>query len=180
MKKISKAKDSILGLLWEVEKPVSSKEVSQKIGLKARSANMHLLGLAKSRFISKSAKGLYTITSSGREAIGFPRINKRFAKKVLSKTPGERSFHFYSGVDRPMGTLSDSMVDLCEKIKTLGIEPIEFHLSRGDFEKWISSLGDIELARRLRLIREKDLTGEALRERLYRATRSRCDQLLKK
>ena len=64
--------------------------------------------------------------------------------------------------------------------QTLGFEPIEFHLSRGDFENWISSLGDIELARRLRLIREKNLTGEALKEKLHIAIRTRCDQLLKK
>lgn len=176
---MSKSKKEILSLLWEAENPISVKEVTQKIGLKGRSANMHLQGLRRLGHVSRSADG-YSITDSGREAIGFPKIDKRFAKKVLSTIPAERAFHFYRGIDRPTGVLSDSLVDLCEKIKTLDIEPIQFHLSRGDLENWISSLGDIELARRLRMIRDKRLGGQALRERIYKTIRSRCDELLKK
>lgn len=178
MRKISEAKKEILGLLWEAEKPVSLEEVSQKTGLKSRSVNMHLLGLVKLGHVTKSAKGYYTIADSGREAIGFPRIDRKFAEKVLNKTPVKGAFHFYRGINRPTGILSDSLVDLCEKIKTLEMESIEFHLSRGDFEKWISSLGDTELAKRLRLIQKKDLTGQTLREEVYRTLRSRCDEFL--
>lgn len=179
MRKISEAKKQILSLLWEGEKPISLKEVSQKTGLKSRSANMHLLGLVKLGHVTKSAKGYYAIADSGREVIEFPRVDKRFAKKILSKTPANGAFHFYRGINQPTGILSDSMVDLCEKIKTLDMESIEFHLSRGDFEKWISSLGDTELARRLGLIRKKDLTGQTLKEKIYETLRSRCDELLK-
>jgi len=180
LKAISKVKKQILSLLWEAENPITLKDVSEKIGLKGRSANMHLLGLVKLRHVSKSKKGYYRITNSGREAIRFPRINKSFAKKVLSKTPAENAFQFYRDIDQPTGILSNSLVDLCEKIKTLDIEPIEFHMSRGDFETWISSLGDVELAKRLRMIREKNLAGQTLKERIYETLRSRCDRLLKK
>jgi len=166
--------------MWEADKPTTLKEVSEKIGLRARSANMHLLGLAKMGHVSKSKEGYYIVTSSGTEAIGFPKISKTFAEKVLSKTSTERAFHFFRGIDQPTGIVSDSLVDLCERIKTLDVEPIEFHMSRGDFENWISSLGDVELARRLRMIREKNLTGQTLRERIYETLRSRCDRLLKK
>ena len=180
LKAISKVKKQILSLLWEAENPITLKEVSEKIGLKGRSANMHLLGLVKLRHVSKSKKGYYRITNSGRGAIGFPKISKKFADKVLSKTSAEGAFHFFRGIDQPTGILSNSLIDLCEKIKTLDIESIEFHMSRGDFETWISSLGDIELAKRVRMIREENLAGHTLKERIYETLRSRCDRLLKK
>ena len=180
MKRMSKAKEQILSLLWEAENPVPLKEVSEKIELKVRSANMHLLGLVKSGHVSKSKKGYYRITGSGREAIGLPKIDKKFAERVLGKTSAERAFQFYRGIDRPTGIVSDSLVDLCEKIKALDIEPIEFHLSRGDFENWISSLGDTELARRLRVIQDKKLTGQTLKDRIHETIKSRCEELLKK
>ncbi len=179
LKSIGEQKKRILGFLWEAQSPISLKEASQRVGLKARSANMHLQGLRKLGLVSRSAEG-YMITDSGREAIGFPKIDESFAKKILSKTPAERSFHFYRGIDQPTSILSDSLVDLCEKIKTLDIEPVEFHMSRGDLENWISSLGDIELARRLRMLRERCLAGQALKEGIYKTVRSRCDELLKK
>jgi hypothetical protein len=43
---------------------------------------------------------------------------------------------------------------------------VEFHMSRGDFEKWIRSLGDDALARNLAKLRKKGLGGEDLRARL--------------
>ena len=180
MKRISKVKKQILSLMWEAEKPITLKEVSEKIGCKARSANMHLLGLVKLGHVSKSKKGYYRITNSGREAIGFPKINKRFAEKALSKPSAEKAFHFFRGIDQPTGILSDSLVDLCDKIKTLDIEPIEFHMSRGDFENWVSSLGDVELAKRLRMVRQRNLAGQTLKERIYETLRSRCDRLQKR
>ena len=167
-------------MLWETGKPINLREISEKVELKVRSVNMHLLGLTKMGYVSKSEEGYYTITDSGKEAIGFPKVDKDFAKKVLSKTPPEKSFHFYSGIDQPTGISSDSLVDFCEKIKTIDIGPIEFHTSRGDFELWVHSLGDVELAKRMRLIRKEGLTGEALRERLYKVLEARCEELRKK
>jgi len=177
---MNEPREKILDLLWKTEAPITLKEVSEKTGLKTRAANMHLLRLAKSGHISKSKDGLYTITDAGKEAIGLPKIDQKTAKKILSKTLPEKAFQFYNGVDQPTGISSDNLVDLCEKIKTLDMKPVEFHTARGDFELWISSLGDVELAKKLRLIRETSLTGDLLRERLYKTLRSRCDELLKK
>ena len=140
---------------------------------------MHLLGLLKLGYISKSKDGHYTITNLGKEAIGFPKINKGFAEKVLSETTLEKAFHFYSEIGKPLGVSSNSLVDFCEKIKTIDIISVEFHMNRGDFEIWIHSLGDIELAKKLRLIRKSGLTGEPLRDKLYKTLRARCDELLK-
>ena len=91
------------------------------------------------------------------------------AEKILSKTPPENAFHFYTGFNQPLGVFSNSLTDLCEKIRSIDIRSIEFHVARGDFESWIHHyLGDIELEKRLRLIREENLSGEALRGKIYR------------
>jgi len=178
VKELGQTKKGILDLLWRTESPVSLKEVSQNIGLKGRSTNMHVLGLAKMGLARKTEAG-YVLTDYGREALGFPKVDEAFAKKILGKTPPEKAFRFYYGIHQPAGISSDSLVDFCEKIRAIDARSMEFHTSRGDFELWASYLGDTELAKRLRLIRDANLTGESLRQRLYRAVKSRCDQLLK-
>jgi len=169
-----------LELLKRSETSLNSIEVSRKTGLKARSANMHLLGLIQLGYASKSENGYYGITESGREAIRFSKVDKVFAAKVLRKTSPEKAFHFYRGIDQPTGVSSSSLVDFRETIRTIDIESIEFHAVRGDFELWVHYLGDIELSKRLRLIRQAGLTGEALRDRLHKTLRSRCDELQRK
>ena len=179
MEGVSEPKAKILELLWRVENPLGLREVSDRTGLKARSVNMHLFGLVSLGYASKSEGGSYTITESGKEAIGFPKVDVKFAEKVLSNMPQEKVFHFYSGIGQPAGISSSSLVDFCDKVKTADVKSVEFHMTRGDFERWVHSLGDVELAKRLRLIREEGPKGEALRERLHGALRSRCDRLLK-
>jgi len=180
MKGLSQTKENILKILWETETPVNLNEISEKTGSKIRSAYMHLLGLRKAGYVSLSEGAYYTLTESGKERIGFPKVDENLAKRVLSKTSSEKSFHFYVGIGKPLGASSDNLIDFCEKIKSSDIRSVEFHAARGDFETWIHSLGDIELAKRMGRIREANLTGEVLRKRLYETIKSRCDELLKK
>jgi DNA-binding transcriptional ArsR family regulator len=177
MERRGEVKEKILRIIWETENPVTTQEISEKMGLKARSVNMHLLGLRKAGLTIMSGGG-YVITAEGKEIIGFPKIDEETAEKILSKIPQENAFYFYTGIDLPLGVPSDSLTDLCEKIRSIDVRTIEFHMARGDFESWIHHLGDIELEKRLGLIKELKLIGEALREKLYAALKSRCDELL--
>jgi hypothetical protein len=102
---------------------------------------------------------------------------QRDPTKILDRTLPERAFYFYSGIGQFTGLSSDNLADFCDKIRSVDIRSVEFHLARGDFEAWIRDLGDTGLERRLRLIREMALTGDALRRRLYITLRSRCDEL---
>jgi len=180
MKSLGQIKEGILRLLWKIEGPLDLRGISEKMGLKARSANMHLLGLRKAGYVSASEDGHYTLTESGKEVIGFPKVDDSLARRVLSKTPPEKAFHFYAGIGQPLGVSSDNLTDFCDKIRWVDIGSVEFHSARGDFELWVHSLGDVELAKRLRLIREENLTGQTLQERLCRVLESRCDELLKR
>lgn len=113
------------------------------------------------------------------EATGFPIIDEEKAKAILRKTLGN-AFDFFIGMHQPLGVMADSLSDFCEKIVSVDIKSIEFHTARGDFESWIHFLGDYELERRMRLIRESNLAGEELRQRLYTTIKARNDELLKK
>ena len=180
MRGLSQTKEDILKRLWGIENPVNLKEISEKMGFKIRSTYTHLLGLRKAGYISLTEGAYYTLTESGKEIIGFPKVDENLANRVLSQASPEKSFHFYVSIGQPSGVSSDNLIDFCEKIKSFDTRSIEFHAARGDFESWIHSLGDIELAKRMGLIREENLKGEALREKLYETIESRCDELLKK
>jgi biotin operon repressor len=180
MSKNSKPKARILELLWLNNRPMSAKEIAGKLRLKSRSVNMHLLNLLKQGQLSKSKDEKYTITEAGKVAIGFPETDKKLAKKVLAKYPPQKSFHFYHGIGQPLGISSDCLADFSEKLKTLRLDSVEFHVSRGDFGMWVASLGDAELSKRLQTIRETGLTGEKLRKEIHKTVKSRCDELLAK
>jgi DNA-binding MarR family transcriptional regulator len=178
MGKMTETKAKILELLWVNESPVYYKRVAEELGLKPRAANMHLMGLLKGGYVIKSKGNEYSLTSSGKEAIGLPKTDEKLAKKVLGKTSKEKAFHFYKGISQPTGILADSLDDFCEKLKMLDVKIVEFHTERGDFEAWVSSLGDVELAKRLKVIRGTKLTGEALRKKIHGTIKSRCNELL--
>jgi hypothetical protein len=176
---LSRENERILEVIWESAKPLTTKEASEKIGLGLRPTNMRLINLRKAGLVAQSGGG-YTITAEGKARIGFPRIDEENSGKILRRISPEKAFHFYAGIDQSLGSSADHLTDLCDKIRSINIKSIEFHTARGDFESWIRQLGDIELEKRLRLIRETGLKGEALRERLYGALRSRCDELERK
>ena len=178
MVKMNENKVKILELMWGDENHIHYKQIIEKLGLKPRATNMHLRGLLKGGYITKVQFHEYILTSLGREVIGFPKTDEKLAKKVLGKTSREKAFHFYKGIDQPTGVTSDSLTDFCEKLKTVDAKIVEFHTERGDFETWVASIGDIELAKKLKVIREKKLTGEALHKKIYETVKSRCNELL--
>lgn len=175
---MSGVKLEILKILWQFNRPVHLKEISKRINLEAHSVNMHLLNLKRKGYVRALGDGLYTLTDLGKEFLGFPRIDEKLARKILSKVPFEFAFHFYVGENKPLNMSSDSLIELRDRIREIDVRSLEFHLFRGDFENWVSFLGDIELAKRLEIIRKSGLSGENLREKVYECIKVRCDELL--
>lgn len=62
-------------------------------------------------------------------------------------------------------------------LKTVESSSLEFHLGRGDFEKWILMLGDGDLVKSIGRVREKGLGGVKLRAELVRVVQTRVRQL---
>ncbi len=180
MVSLSDGRKNILRLLWESEKPMSVDEVATKVGIKKTSAFMHLLGLRKEGYAVVSQDGSYVVTESGKEILGLPKVDIDLARKIMGKTSAEKAFHFYVEIGKPLGESADNLVDFGEKLKTVDLRSIEFHNKRGDFELWTHYLGDVELAKRLRIIKTENLSGEEMRNKIITVVKARCDDLMKK
>ncbi len=174
-----KIRGKILVDLWVAETPLTLQIISKKTGLSPSSAMGHLLDLINADYVCVPEKEQYAITVSGKKALGLPKTDKQLAEKILCSVPTENAFQFYNGIDKPLGVSAFSLQDFLEKIQTVDIQSIEFHLNSKDFECWINStLGDVELSKKVALLRVTNLSGEDLRAKLYQTVNSRCNELV--
>jgi len=171
------AKMKILEALWAQGTPMKSKDAAQKVGLGVAAATMHLLGLKKSGHVYSPQHGLYAITELGKEAIGLPKVDKALATRILRHLPADKAFHFYTGMHQYTHVVAHSLAEFVEKLQKIDVKSVEFHVPRTDFEHWVQSLGDVELAKRLALIRNMHARGEDLRTRVYEAVKHRLEEL---
>ncbi len=171
------AKLKILEKLWEEQNPMRAKDVAQKLNLGVSATTMHLLGLKKSGYVSTPTHGYYALTDTGKEIIGLPKIDKAQAAKILSSQLHEKAFHFYTGMHQYTHVFAISLADFYDKIQKIDVKAIEFHMPRKDFENWVQSLGDVELAKKLGLIRNMRLHGDELRTKIQETVKRRLDEL---
>ena len=169
----------ILMELWAAGKPMTLQGIAEKTGVNSSSSMGYLLGLIKAKYVSVPQKHYYAITVLGKQAIGLPKVDQKLAANILSPVPVEKAFHFYHALNQPSGVYADSLKDFVAKIQNVDLKSIEFHVPRKDFELWIRSLGDLELAKKLGLLRMRKLSGDDLREALYETVNSRCQELEK-
>ena len=102
---------------------------------------------------------------------------KSTAEKILAPVPYANGFHFFTSIGVYTGETAISLEHFTREIQTIPIESIEFHVERGDFQKWIAgALGDDELAGEIVCI-EKNLSGEPLRKRLFTVLNERINTL---
>lgn len=97
---------------------------------------------------------------------------KTTAKKNPSQAPfsvpPQKAFYFYTNIGAPTGQIASSLEDFNNKLKSVNVASIEFHMQRGDFENWIRDIfHNSKLAARLKLIKALGLKGEKLREAVY-------------
>lgn len=176
----SKIRGKILVILWAAGKPLTLQEIADKLGLNSSSTMGYLLGLIKAKYVSVPETHQYMVTNLGKQAIGMPIIDKNLALNILKPVSLEKAFHFYYDLDQYSGIYSNSLEDFADKLKTIDLNSIEFHAPRKDFEFWIRALGDIELAKKVELIRMKNLTANDLRNEIHQTISSRLGELLKK
>jgi len=88
--------------------------------------------------------------------------------KALKTVPREKAFYFFTSIGNYTGESASSLKEFMEKINEVNIKSLEFHLYRGDFEKWtMEVLEDEHLAEEIRKLKEGQFTGENLRSQLY-------------
>jgi Mn-dependent DtxR family transcriptional regulator len=172
-------KIEILETLLVQDKPTRSKKIAEEMNNDFPEIQMHLVGLTKKGYTRSPEKAYYAITEEGKKALGLPEVDKQKAKAIMDCVPASKAFHFYLGISKPLSTHAHSLTEFANEVAKIDTQCIEFHISRGDFGAWFSSIGDQELARKMELLKRKNLTGEDLRNRVHEITQTRCTTLAK-
>jgi len=95
-------------------------------------------------------------------------LREEVIPKALRTLPREKAFYFFTSVGNYTGESASSLKEFLDKINVVDVKALEFHLYRGDFEKWIVEvLEDKELAMKVRNLREGNYSGITLKEQLY-------------
>ncbi|MBC7131185.1 alpha-amylase [Candidatus Bathyarchaeota archaeon] len=90
-------------------------------------------------------------------------------------------FYLDEGEENYTGVMVWTLRGLIKALEKVDVKSLEFHMRRGDFEKWIkNSLRDEKLAAKIKEIKTSNLNGEKLRKALLNAARRRFTQLFKK
>ena len=98
--------------------------------------------------------------------------------KGLKIVPREKAFYFFTSIGNYTGVSASSLKEFMERINEVNVKSLEFHLSRGDFEKWTGEvLQDGELTAEIRRLRGLNLTGDSLRNQLYSVVSRRFRRL---
>jgi len=72
------------------------------------------------------------------------------AIRTLRTLKDEEAFYFYEAIGKPTGESARSLSDFLQKIKSIKLESLLFHVQRKDFQNWIKdTLGDSKLANRI-------------------------------
>ena len=82
----------------------------------------------------------------------------------MEKVPKEKAFYFFTSIGNYTGKKASSPKEFLERIKEVKYESVEFHLYRGDFQKWFREVWRFdELADKIAENEKQNLKGELLR-----------------
>ena len=105
-------------------------------------------------------------------------MNVKIMSRTLKTVPREKAFYFFTSIGNYTGVSASSLKEFMEKINEVNVKSLEFHLNRGDFEKWINEvLQDEELAAEIRRLHGLNLASDALRSQLYAIVSRRLKRL---
>jgi len=171
---LSPTKYEILETMLLLDKPERAAQIAKEAGKDFPSVMMHIIGLTRMGYATSPEKGLYTLTEKGKKALGVPESSRENARAILAQMPQDKAFHFYASIGKPLNLQANSLQDFRDKIPKVEAGSIDFHMSRGDFEAWFTGLGDVELAKKTALLKQKKMVGEELRTRLQEIVKNRC------
>jgi len=100
------------------------------------------------------------------------------AKRILSAVPPSERFTFFQGFARPTNRSVTSLGEFTSAIESIESGSIEFHMERGDLERWFRQVVvDADLADDIRKLSKRMLRGDQLRKALLVILRRRIKQL---
>jgi hypothetical protein len=119
---------------------------SEKVNLDSKQVIANVQELSKKGYVCTVGTG-YGLTPIGRGAI-----------KAFTPVSDEQSFHFYTQIGYPTVYTAKSLGEFYKLAEQIGVDVLEFHTGRGDFENWIREVFcDEELADEFLAIRNAKL-----------------------
>jgi hypothetical protein len=95
-------------------------------------------------------------------------VKDEVSPRILRTVPREKAFYFFTSIGNYTGESASSLKEFMDKINEVNIKSLEFHLHRGDFEKWLNEvLEDKKLAEKIRELQRTAPAGDALRNQLF-------------
>jgi hypothetical protein len=108
-------------------------------------------------------------------------LKEEVNSRTLRTLPREKAFYFFTSIGNYTGESAASLREFMEKVNRVNVKSLEFHLSRGDFDKWITEvLEDKRLALDVSRLQKSNLLGDGLRNQLYAAVSRRYRELVAK
>jgi hypothetical protein len=96
--------------------------------------------------------------------------------KILRTVKDQEAFYFYEAVGKPIGQIARNLHDFLEKVKSVRLESLTFHLQRRDFQTWIEKvLGDSKLAGKIEKI--SCSSGDDIRTNICTTVENRIKEL---
>ena len=121
------------------------------------------------------------LKAENREDMTSVSLNRDRIQGILGNVVYDRAFFFYEDIGKPTGDFAISLSDFCNKINTIVLKSLAFHLKRGDFENWIREIiGDAELSQQIgKLKKSKTIlkNGKKLRNKLHTIVGDRIAEL---
>jgi len=106
-------------------------------------------------------------------------LKEEKTSRILRTLPREKAFYFFTSIGNYTGESAISFREFMDKINEVNVKSLEFHLYRGDFEKWMAeTLGDQELTREIENLRNQNYFGTALKEQLYNMLTKHYEKLI--
>ena len=98
--------------------------------------------------------------------------------RILRTLSRNNAFYFFTSVGNYTGKMATSLEEFASKITEVETASLEFHLYRGDFEKWTAEiLEDNELAKRINALKHLQPGGNVLRDQLHYTVLKRLEEL---
>ena len=98
--------------------------------------------------------------------------------RILRTLSRKNAFYFFTSVGNYTGQSAMSLEEFANKIREVETTSLEFHLYRGDFEKWTAEvLEDSELTEKISDLKNLEPVRSALRDQLYLIVSKRLEEL---
>jgi hypothetical protein len=156
-------------------------QIVQKLGepYTVEDVSAYLKLLERDKLLNKVQENplIYELSIVGLVTIG---VLPEKAKSIISPVPPDKCFFFYTGVgpDKFTKISACSLSEFREKVKKVDTKSLEFHVPRGDMQKWVKDvLGDGELSEEIGRVARLNLKGEILRTRILQVIDSRINRL---